>query len=247
MQPFIEFKIPSYSLFAIIGLFCMMVTIYFRSESRNILFINLLLLYAMLVIGAGFGSKLLFILTKIPEIVKALNWKYTIYIIITSGFVFYGGLLGAILSLYIFSKIKQIPFIELGNMVAPGFAIFHAWGRIGCFFAGCCYGKAASWGVPLFDEPDVLRIPIQLIESLGIIIILCILLLYDWRKKEEINLLIIYLQLYSIFRFILEFFRGDIIRGIWAGLSTSQWISIFIVSYIVFYRIKIRRVKTYKR
>ena len=63
------------------------------------------------------------------------------------------------------------------NVITPGFAIFHVFGRMGCFFGGCCYGKIATWGIALYDEPGVLRIPIQLIES-GCILLIFIVLLY---------------------------------------------------------------------
>ena len=233
MQPYIEFMVPSYALFAVIGFFCMMVMIYFRSEKQGILFSDLLFLYLLLVCGAGCGSKILFILTKVPEMVKVVSWKHVIHIIVTSGFVFYGGLFGAIIGSYIFSKLKKMSFLAISNMITPSFAVFHIWGRIGCFFAGCCYGKVESWGIPLKSEPNVLRIPVQLFESIGIFVILCILLIYEYRMGTRVALLILYLQLYAILRFFLEFFRGDINRGIWFGLSTSQWISLFILVIIL--------------
>ena len=114
------------------------------------------------------------------------------------------------------------------NVITPGFAIFHVFGRMGCFFGGCCYGKIATWGIALYDEPGVLRIPIQLIES-GCILLIFIVLLYIDKKIKNISLLSVYLAMYAICRFVLEFFRGDAIRGIWWGISTSQIISLLIL------------------
>lgn len=185
MQPYLNFSIPSYSLFSIIGLFCMMVIIYLRSENSCMSFNNLLLLYVLLVCGAGLGSKLLFILTKVPEILEVHTWRHTIHVIITSGFVFYGGLSGALLSVLLFSRVQKMPFLVLTNIVTPGFIVFHIWGRIGCFFAGCCYGITVPWGIPLYSEPNIPRLPVQLLESAGIFIILCILLVYEHKKSKK--------------------------------------------------------------
>ena len=83
--------IPAYALFANIGLFCMMITIYFRSRKMVIPFERLLILYLLLVAGAGIGSKFLFILTQVPKVICNFSNKHLLYVIITSGFVFYGG------------------------------------------------------------------------------------------------------------------------------------------------------------
>ena len=228
MYPTIEITVPAYSLFASLGLFGMMLVIYFRSERMGISFQQLLFLVFLLVAGAGGGSKLMFILTQVPQLVTEFSFTRMLHVIITSGFVFYGGLFGALLGAYFFALYYHFEFTDVADMIAPGFAVFHVFGRIGCFFAGCCYGKEAPWGFALYKEPGVTRIPIQLIESgciLGIVLFLFVIE-HRWGKKSR--LMESYLFLYSICRFILEFFRGDEIRGIWAGISTSQWISGFI-------------------
>lgn len=234
MHPYFEISIPAYSLFAIIGLFTMMMIDYFRYDDKVLSFVEYMILIGFMIIGVGCGSKLLFIVTRIPEIINDFTWKKTIHIIITSGFVFYGGLMGAISGAYIFAiKYKKSPYYIL-NLVAPGFAAFHVWGRIGCFFGGCCYGKAASWGVALYNEPGILRIPIQLIESACIFCIFLILLAIEKKGNRQASLIEVYLFLYAVCRFVLEFFRGDEIRGIWGGISTSQWISILLLVGIIF-------------
>jgi len=223
------FVIPSYSLFASIGLFTMMVLTYYRSKRIDMAFKRMLFLIGCEVIGAGLGSKLLFIITQIPKIINDFTLHNTLYIIATSGFVFYGGLFGAIVGTVCFARYYKYDLCTIFNIVTPGFAAFHMWGRIGCFFAGCCYGKPAQWGFALYREPDVLRIPIQLIESACILMILCILLIVEKRSRGSVKILNVYLGLYASCRFILEFWRGDEVRGIWFGLSTSQIISILIL------------------
>lgn len=237
----IHITIPAYALFAFVGLFCMMLFLYFRVQKIELSFAHFLALIAFMAIGVGIGSKFLFILTKLPDILSDFSIGRTLHIIIISGFVFYGGLLGAIIGLWLFSKVFQVPFLVLADIVAPGFPLFHLWGRIGCFFAGCCYRKEASWGFALQDEPNVLRIPIQLFESFFLLCIFLILIGLEKRVHKGTTLLHTYLFLYSICRFALEFYRGDEVRGIWFGLSTSQWISIGIFIYIIWRYLKNRQ------
>lgn len=225
----IELRIAAYALFACIGLFFFMMLVYVRIERLNISFRKFLVLILFLVIGVGIGSKLFFILTKTGDVIKNFSITYLLRTIATSGFVFYGGLFGAIIGMWIYSKIFKISFPTLANIITPGFSMFHAFGRIGCFFAGCCYGKIASWGFALENEPEVLRIPVQLIESVILILLTIFLLIVDKKFQDKIMLLPIYLIIYAICRFILEIYRGDEIRGIFIGLSTSQWISVFVI------------------
>ena len=117
------------------------------------------------------------------------------------------------------------------RLIASAIPLFHGFGRIGCFLTGCCYGKTISPHWHLFGlELD--RIPVQLIEA-SFEFLLFILLLYLSRKKPQINGVTVYIIVYACFRFTIEFFRGDTVRGIFLGLSTSQWISLAIILVIV--------------
>lgn len=231
MQPYIG-GIPAYGIFSSIGLFCMMMMLYLRNKKLS--FREYLLLMASMIIGVAIGSKFLFIMTQIPDIIANFSMKYMLNKIITSGFVFYGGLFGAISGCMIFSKLHGYNVKEMLNFVAPGYSIFHTFGRIGCFFAGCCYGKVSTWGLPLLNEPETLRIPVQLIEAIFLLSMTLFLLILE--KKGKSNIFEIYLVGYAIFRFIIEFWRGDKLRGIWIYFSTSQWISIIIIISFILYR-----------
>ena len=231
MDPYIILGIPSYALFASIGLFTMMLVLYWRCSFMP--FEHLLLCIGFMVIGAGIGSKCLFIVTQIPEIFHDFSWKKTVHIIVTGGVVFYGGLAGAIASACLFARLFSYRAMDILNMSSMGFAAFHLWGRIGCFFAGCCYGREASWGFPLAGEPQILRIPIQLIESGCLGMIILILYMIERKLRTQEYSLMIYLLFYAAIRFVLEFYRGDTVRGIWwGGLSTSQWVSAGIIAAI---------------
>lgn len=235
------FHFPAYALFAFVGLLFMMLFLYFRVERISMAFRSFLLMILSMAVGVGLGSKALFVVTKLPEILDDFSIGHTLYIVITSGFVFYGGLLGAILGLYGFSRYQHLPFHTLSQIVAPGFPLFHFWGRLGCFFAGCCYGKEAVWGIPLASEPDVPRIPIQLFEADCILIIFVLLIWLERVFKNRVPLLKVYLITYALCRFSLEFFRGDSVRGIWLGISTSQWVSLLILLVLIAERIISKR------
>lgn len=225
-------SIPAYSFFACIGLLFMMLFLYFRMQRADMAYTRYLLLIGYMVVGVGIGSKALFVVTQIPVWLENPTLQNLGHVIWTSGFVFYGGLLGAIIGVAVFAKQFQLSFGNLSNLVAPGFPLFHFWGRIGCFFAGCCYGKGASWGVAMADTPTISRIPIQLFEAVCILFIFA-MLLYAEHKSSTAPLLRLYLGVYAVCRFILEFYRGDALRGLWLGLSTSQWVSLAILGYLI--------------
>ena len=94
MQPYIEIQISSYALFASIGLFCMMMVIYIRNKRLS--FKEYLSFIGFMVLGAVIGSKILFVMTQIPDIIAHFSVKYMLHKVITSGFVFYGGMFGAV-------------------------------------------------------------------------------------------------------------------------------------------------------
>ncbi len=155
---------------------------------------------------------------------------------IGSGFVVYGGIILGVLAGYIYCRHYKLVFSEYFDLVMPSVALAQAFGRIGCFLAGCCYGKEtdSAIGVVFKDSPfapnGVKLIPSQLISSLMLFVLVFILVRYadkTWRRPFKVAGL--YMILYSIGRFFIEFFRGDEERGNIGFLSTSQFISIFIL------------------
>lgn len=180
-------------------------------------------------LGGLLGSKVLFILTDLKEILAdpkiLLNLSY--------GFVVYGGILGGILTFYIYSKVKKLDFLQYFDILIPSVALAQGFGRIGCFLAGCCYGMESSCAISItfqnseFAPNGIPLIPTQLISS-GLNFLHFFLLIYLAKKvKAHGQIAALYLICYSVGRFILEFFRGDLIRGSVGALSTSQFISIF--------------------
>lgn len=239
MIPIFNFIISSYAFFAVIGSLSVVIFLFFRMERFEIDFSTLIFYIVIGVIGLLLGSRIMFVISRIPELINDFSMSKLTFYVFNGGIVFYGGLFGVLTAIKIFSKIKKHDSRKMFNYFTPSFPIFHMWGRIGCFFGGCCYGKPWSWGFPMAADPETVRIPVQLIESICNMIIFIILIIYERAaKSKNFNLLPIYLTLYAICRFILEFFRGDNERGVWGFFSTSQIISLIILLWCFLVRLK---------
>lgn len=182
------------------------------------------------ILGGVIGAKVLFWIVELPSIIHDTNYIFTT---LSNGFVVYGGIIGGILSGYIYSRIKGFNFLEYLDLVVPTIALAQGFGRIGCFAAGCCYGKETKsiLGIVFqnssYAPNGVSLIPTQLFSSGGDFIIAAILLFCSSRCKRKGQVSGLYMILYSIGRFTIEIFRGDP-RGNVGILSTSQFICIFI-------------------
>lgn len=155
-----------------------------------------------------------------------------------NGFVFYGSLIFAIPTMLMFFKYHKLPIWGMLDIMAGTTCIVHAFGRMGCFMAGCCYGTPHD-GIfsVIFTHPlsnaQPLHAPLhptQLYSSLMILGILAILMFIKRRKRFDGQLFMTYLMLYAIGRSIIEIFRGDLERGflIENVLSNSQFYSLLI-------------------
>ena len=155
------------------------------------------------------------------------------------GLTFYGGLLGAILGFFIYCRQYKIEKHPLAKVLIPYAPFVHAFGRIGCFLAGCCYGKAYD-GPLSVQYPESLadpmlgafpRFPVQLLEALINLLIFVALLNYRKKRSSEPaeHLLFTYLISYATARFFLEFLRDDVDRGVYGPVSTSQILSVLVL------------------
>lgn len=186
---------------------------------------------ALWAIIMGFlGAKVLYWIVEIDQIIA--DPSYLLHTL-REGFVFYGALIGGLGGVAIYSLRKKLPFFSLTDYFIPGLVIGQAFGRIGCFFAGCCYGMecetpisvvfpaggAVPAGIPL--------LPTQLMES-AFLFLLCAFLVWRLTKKKPFGTVSgWYMVLYGVWRFVIEFFRSDE-RGAVGALSTSQFISLFV-------------------
>jgi len=207
-------------------------------------------------IGGLVGSKLLMFFVEDHVQVFSLDF-------LRSGGVYYGAFLGGFIALAALIKIYKLPFWKVADAFAPGVALGQAFGRQGCFSAGCCWGKATNlpWGVhftelgheytgvPIYgpDGSDLYLHPTQLYESFFMLAVFTFLYYLHRKRKFNGQVLITYAVIYSIFRFSIEFIRDDPRGDLFGltsmtGLSTSQLISLIVATgSIIFLIIRLRR------
>lgn len=192
-------------------------------------------LWILCLIGGLLGAKILYVITEFKSII---NSTFT-FQDFTTGFVVYGGIIGGLLSIYVYCRIKKLDFIKYMDLIIPSVPLGQGFGRLGCLLAGCCYGRetTSAIGITFRNSPfapnNVSLFPTQIISSLGDFAIMGILLYAASRKPKEGIVTSLYFILYGIGRFIVEIFRNDP-RGVVGTLSTSQFISIFIVLLGIF-------------
>ncbi len=180
----------------------------------------------------GFVSaKLLFVLLDIKDIITSANpWQA----LAGTGFVVYGGIIGGVLTALAYSKIKKIEFLRYFDLAAPSISIAQGFGRLGCLLAGCCYGRETDSPLGIifhnsdFAPNGVKLVPTQIISSVGDFAITLILIWYARKQREAGRVGGLYIILYAIGRFILEYFRNDY-RGAFGPLSTSQLIALIML------------------
>lgn len=226
-----KFSIHTYGVFIAIGFLAGMLLA--RREARR-LDLNPDLIMDMafyLLIAAIVGSRLFYVFTA-PDVF--LKNPLEIFKIWNGGLVFFGGFLAALATALIFMKKHALPVLTTCDLLAPSLALGHFFGRLGCFFAGCCYGKQCDlpWAVS-FSHPDSLAPlgvplhPTQLYSALSNLMIFGVL--WFWRRRQSVDgqVLWLYILLYGILRSLIELFRDDF-RGavVFDLLSISQTIGL---------------------
>ena len=158
------------------------------------------------------------------------------------GLAFYGGFIGALAMALWYVKKHHLPLWPLADLVAPSIAAGEAVGRLGCFSAGCCYGKPCHlpWAVTFTNPRSLAPLgiplhPTQLYHALANLLIFLVLLWIYPRRKFYGEVFAAYLFLYGLGRFSIEFLRGDP-RSYLGPLSLPQWFSMLAmgVSIILF-------------
>ncbi len=238
-------NVGSYALFSILG-FMVCGLVLFLTRKYHKLDLDNTVIIALIMIGGLFiGGHFMYGIVNLPLLFEIIGKnKLTFNLLITAlnktfgGMVFYGGFLGGMLALTIYSRISKTKtdcnVLDIYAFLTP---LFHTFGRIGCFFAGCCFGIKSSFGFTVSSNPSVPeingvnRFPVALLEASFNLIIFFIVITVFKRQKLKGKLIYFYMLLYSPARFITEFLRGDELRGIYFGLSTSQWISIFLILF----------------
>ncbi len=207
-----------------------------------------------LILSELVGARILYILTDWEKYVAN---PLDVLKIWEGGLIFYGGFIGAILFGLYYVRRHKLSFLAVADLYMPGLSLGHAVGRLGCFAAGCCYGREttdrffsvtfpqnpyslAPVGIPLF--------PSQLVESAASLLIFFILIGLRHKKSFDGQVFLAYLFLYSVSRAVFEIFRGvasrvDMIPGL---MSTSQFISLCLmaVAIIIYFRLRSIRHRT---
>ena len=208
-------------------------------------------------IGGLLGSKILMFFVEDNVQIFSLDF-------LRSGGVYYGGFIGGMIAAVVLVKLYKLSFWKVADAFAPALALGQAFGRQGCFAAGCCWGKPTDlpWGVhfgeagheytgvPMYgpDGSDLYLHPTQLYESFFMLLVFAALFYLHRHKKFDGQVLIAYGIIYSIFRFLIEFVRDDPRGDLFGltsmtGLSTSQLISLAVAAgAIIFMIVRLKRV-----
>jgi len=166
-----------------------------------------------LIIAAIIGSRAFYVILNLKYY---LHHPLEIVMIWRGGLVFYGGFLLAFATCFLYLKKHSLPFLKICDLLAPGLAIGEFIGRLGCFFAGCCYGKPTDlpWAITFTHPHSLAKLgvplhPTQLYSSLKALLIFLVLISARRYLKDKGQLLWLYILLYAIARLIIEHFRGD--------------------------------------
>ena len=222
--------IHGYGLMIALGFFAAYVSAEYRAKKIGLDPDQLFNLTICSMVSGLLSAKLLYYITIIQDIIE----DPSLLLDVTDGFVVYGGIIGGILAGYVFSRVKKMDFWKYFDLVVPSIALAQSFGRVGCLLAGCCYGVESSHPIGMvfhnsqFAPNGIPLVPTQIISSGLNFLHFLLLIVFAKHKKADGQVAGLYLICYSIGRFVLEFYRGDLIRGSVGRLSTSQFISIFV-------------------
>ena len=237
-------KIFTYGLLVAAGFLAAILFASSRAEKEGLESQKILDLCFYIMLSALIGARFLYViveykyfLTNPIEIFKF--WK--------GGLVFYGGLILGVIAAFLYLKKHKMPLWKTADLLAPSILIGQCIGRWGCLFAGCCYGikTDVSWAITFTNSLSLAPIgvslhPTQIYLSLNAAFIFIVLIWLSKRKKFDGQIIWSYGILYSMGRFLIEYFRGDD-RGfaVEQFLSTSQFVGIliFILSALMFFKL----------
>lgn len=245
MLPFIEIfghQVPMYGIMMLTGATLAVLFACLRGGKRGLNQLDILLAAIFAFVGGLLGAKLLYIITDIPNMVEhfqnaGFSFSWLLNRMANSGIVFYGGLIGGVITGWLYTRLFYLNFWKYADAMIPFLPLAHAFGRLGCFCAGCCYGREMDppWGMYFTSavggaDPNTAYFPSQLLEAgFNLLILFPLMMLISRKERKPGQIVGLYFICYGIFRFVNEFFRGDEIRGIFGGVSTSQWISLCLI------------------
>ena len=251
-----------YGLCASVGLIAMGIVAFVLGRRYKILLEDILFGELFILIGAFIGAHILYGITNLPDIIYYLglcfsegwhaHYIFDIIFKFMDGMVYYGGLILGLVFGMLYCKFRKLDLGSFSDCFAVGIPLFHSISRLGCFFAGCCYGIECGFGFTTHNAVvesanGVNRFPVQLLEC-GFNALIFIALLILFRKGiMKGQLIYVYLLSYGTIRFFIDFLRGDEYRGFFLFLSTSQWISLILVAFALYKILKANNINIIKK
>jgi len=222
-------NIYGYGTMIALGIITAVTILNYRGKKRGYDEDSLLNMEIFAVVAGVLGGKLLYLITDIKDIIQnpALLKDFG------QGFVVYGSIMGGAIGVLLYARHKKWDALKIFDLAIPSVAIAQGIGRIGCTLAGCCYGQETTlpFYIKFTNSPyapnNIHLIPTEPVSAVYDVLMGLFLIWFAKENKKDGRVFGLYLCIYSVGRFIIEFFRGDQIRGFIGALSTSQFISIF--------------------
>lgn len=224
------FTVYGYGLMIAIGILAAYILAEYRARKRKMPYEEILSLVLWCIIGGFLSAKLLYWIVEWRDFLSDPISKLKTF---GDGFVVYGGIIGGILAGFFYCRKRKLDFLDFFDLVMPSVAVAQGFGRIGCFLAGCCYGKETKHMLSITFQNSMIApngiplIPTQLYSSALDFLHAGLLIYIAGKNRRKGKVAALYLIFYSIGRFIMEFLRGDLLRGTVGILSTSQFIAVF--------------------
>jgi phosphatidylglycerol:prolipoprotein diacylglycerol transferase len=231
-----NFYLPTYGFMVALGLIVGLLVIFRLAKKNDVDPDDAWNLGIIVILSGIIGAKILML------IVEWQRYKSDLFGTMQAGGVFSGGVIAAFIAGTWYVRRRRMPWLKTADVFAPGLALGHAFGRLGCFAAGCCYGKETTlpWGVKFSDEwahklsetPLGVHLhPTQIYEFLVEITNFFLLMALIRRKRFDGQIIGTYLFVYGVARFFLEFLRDDAGRGQFfdTWMTDTQFIAILMV------------------
>lgn len=198
-----------------------------------------------LAVGGVIGGKLLYLLAHLQQLLQALRaWPgrpELLLSLLQGGFLFFGGLAGGLFMFWRYCSAYRVDMGKMARCIIPVAPLVQAWGRVGCFCAGCCYG--IPWDGPLAVSYSLSPVaplgqalfPVQLVSA-GLNLLLCAALLLYVSPRPQLSprrLALLYVAVYCLGRLVLDFWRGDHTDRTLLDLTWAQWACLLILPAIL--------------
>jgi len=248
--PFLDKDIPlySYGFMAMLGFIAAVLVARWRAKRVGASPQNAADVAMFALLGGIIGSRIFYVFQNRAYYFDTSRPDWSVldfFKLWEGGLVFYGGFIGAVILAGIVMRVRKEKMLPMLDVLAPSLALGHAFGRIGCLMRGCCYGRptaeGAWWGIRFpenavpYTSPSACRygdripagtslFPTQIVSALDLLIVFGLLSLYFKHRRGKGEVFAVYMMLYSIHRFAVEFFRGDThLPGVF---SSAQWIGL---------------------